>query len=174
MDSNEKGTDMEALSDSRSHPKVFISYRRADTADVTGRIRDRLVAQIGTRNIFLDVESIGLGVDFMEAVASAISECDAILVVLCPSWLGITDRNGKRRLDQESDPVRIEIETALLKRKRIIPLLAGGARMPEPEELPETMRSFASLNGKVIRPDPDFDADINIVMRALLHGNESG
>ena len=162
---------MQASSDSHSPSKVFISYRRADTADVTGRIRDRLAAHLGAPNVFMDVQSIALGRDFREAVASAIDECDAVLVIMCPSWLGVADRQGQRRLDKEGDPVRVEIETALSRRKRVIPLLAGGAEMPAAGDLPEPIRSFAFLNGKQIRPDPDFDTDIVVLLRALAGGD---
>ena len=115
-------------SDSRVPPKVFISYRRADTADVTGRIRDRLIVHLGADNVFMDVDNIALGLDFRQAVASAIDQADAVLVVMCPAWLGIADRKGQRRLDQEEDPVRIEIETALSRRKRVIPPRAAARR----------------------------------------------
>jgi TIR domain len=164
---------MQVSSDSRSGPKVFICYRRADTADVAGRIRDRLVA-LGVTDVFMDVESIALGRDFREAVASAIDESDAVLVVMCPAWLGIPDSQGQRRLDQEEDPVRVEIETAFSRRKRVIPLLAGGALMPAAADLPEAIRSFAFLNGKQIRPDPDFKTDMDVLMRALAAGDRTG
>jgi hypothetical protein len=157
---------MRTASDSRSGLKVFISYRRADTADVTGRIRDRLIA-LGVTNVFMDVESIALGRDFREAVASAIDESDAVLVVMCPAWLGITDSQGRRRLDQEGDPVRMEIELALCRKKRVIPLLAGGVVMPAATDLPEAIRPFAFLNGKQIRPDPDFKTDMEVLLQAL-------
>ena len=164
---------MQASSDPRSGPKVFICYRRADTADVAGRIRDRLVA-LGVTDVFMDVESIALGRDFREAVASAIDASDAVLVVMCPAWLGITDAQGRRRLDQEEDPVRVEIETALSRRKRVIPLLAGGVAMPAAAALPEAIRSFAFLTGKQIRPDPDFKTDMEVLMRALAAGDRTG
>jgi hypothetical protein len=165
---------MQTTSESQSRPRVFISYRRADTADVTGRIRDHLLPHLGTNNIFMDVESIALGQDFREAVAAAIDQSDAVLVVMCPAWLGITDRKGQRRLDQEGDPVRLEIEMALSRRKRVIPLLAGGVDMPAADDLPEAIRSFAYLNGKVIRPDPDFETDMGVLLRALAASDRPG
>jgi hypothetical protein len=160
---------MQPSSDSRSCPKVFISYRRADTADVTGRIRDRLIARLGAHNVLMDVESIALGQNYREA-ASPIDQPDVDLVVMCPAWLGITDGKGQRRLDEKGDPVRMEIETALSRRKRVIPLLAGGAAMPAADELPKAIRSFAFLNGKLIRPDLDFDTDMGVLLRALIVG----
>ena len=150
-----------------SKTKLFISYRRADAADVTGRIRDRLAAHVGAGNVFMDVESIDLGKDFRDAIASAITAFDAVLVIMCPSWLDIADQSGRRRLENEHDPVRVEIETALMQRKRVIPLLAGGATMPAAEDLPESIRSFAFLNGLRVRPDPDFDNDMGVLLRAV-------
>jgi TIR domain len=161
-------------SNSRLSPKVFLSYRRADTADVAGRIRDYLINRGEFTDVFMDVESIALGRDFRVAVASAIDVSDAVLVVMCPAWLGITNEQGQRRLDLDEDPVRIEIEMALSRRKRLIPLLAGGARMPAEKDLPEVIRSFAFLNGKQIRPDPDFRNDMEVLMRAILSGNQTG
>lgn len=154
-------------SSKNSAPKVFISYRRADTADVTGRIRDRLVAHLGTDNVFIDFESITLGKDFRDAIALAVTACDAVLVVMCPSWHAIVDENGRRRLHQENDPVRVELETALREGKRVIPLLAGGAVMPAAGDLPQSIRSIAFLNALRVRPDPDFDNDMNVLLRAL-------
>src|SRR5438552_3464598 len=92
---------------------VFISYRRADSADITGRVFDRLVARYGHDRVFKDVDSIPYGSDFREAVDRAIGRCRVLLVVIGPQWVTLADRDGGRRLDKENDLVRVEVETAL-------------------------------------------------------------
>jgi len=151
----------------RPHIAVFISYRRADSADVCGRIRDRLIAHFGPESVFIDVASIALGDDFRDAVKSAISRCDAVLVVMGPSWLTATDQQGRCRFEDKTDPVRIEIETALARGKRLVPLLAGGAGMPKPDDLPESLRPLTFRTGRQIRPDPDFHLDMDALVQAL-------
>ena len=89
---------------------IFISYRRVDTPHVAGRLFDRLEARFGTGNVFMDVDSIPLGVDFRAHLDEAVGRCDVLLAVIGDSWL--ESRDGERRLDDASDFVRIEIESA--------------------------------------------------------------
>ena len=63
-------------------PKIFISYRRDDSAGHTGRLHDRLIERFGLANIFMDVDTIGTGVDFVEAVRQAVIECDVVIAVI--------------------------------------------------------------------------------------------
>ncbi len=93
--------------------RIFLSYRRADSADITGRIDDRLLIAFGRKSVFKDVDSIPLGSDFRKHLASAVSKCDVLLVVIGKDWLSAPDESGSRRLDNDADYVRIEIETAL-------------------------------------------------------------
>jgi outer membrane protein OmpA-like peptidoglycan-associated protein len=146
---------------------VFISYRRADSADVTGRIWDHLGRHLGKGRLFRDVASIAGGEDFRSAIHQAISSCQVVLVVIGPHWLAVTDRGGNRRLDDPEDPVRVEIETSLNAGKRIIPLLVGGAAMPTPNALPDSLRPLAGRNAIQVRPDPDFGHDIARLVREI-------
>ena len=84
-------------------PRIFISYRRDDSVDVVGRICEHLVAQLGADALFKDVDSIPYGEDFRRAIAGAISECDVLLAVIGPDWLGAQD--GESRLDDPNDYV---------------------------------------------------------------------
>src|SRR5262245_28585745 len=93
--------------------KIFISYRRADAAQVTGRIYDKLVGIYGNDNVFKDVDSIPFGTDFRHFIEDSLVKCNFFLAVVGPSWLTATDENGLRRLDNPDDYVRIEIEVAL-------------------------------------------------------------
>lgn len=148
--------------------KIFISYRRDDSADVTGRIYDRLVAQFGRENIFKDVDSIPFGVDFKEHLTEAVQQCAIQLVVIGRDWLNITDVNGRRRLDDPRDFVRIEVEAALSRKIPVIPLLVMNAAMPDEEHLPSSLASLAYRNGTAIRRDPDFHNDMTRLINGLV------
>ena len=96
-----------------SVPNIFISYRREDSADISGRINDRLVERFGKNAVFKDVDSIPIGRDFRRHLQEAVGRCDALLVIIGKQWCDATDEHGKRRLDDPRDHLRIEIETAL-------------------------------------------------------------
>jgi len=147
--------------------KVFLSYRRVDSAQVAGRIYDELVAHCGRSNIFKDVDSISLGLDFREALADAVARCDVMLVIIGRNWLASADKDGKQRLENPSDLVRYEIESALARHIRIIPLLLDDASMPTSDELPNSLRALAFRNAAVIRPDPDFHRDMQRVIQSI-------
>lgn len=146
---------------------VFISYRRADSIQVTGRIYDKLLAFCGKDRLFKDTDSIPLGSDFRQSIDAFVCRCDVMLVVVGELWLGITDEGGRRRLDDPNDFVRVEVESALKRNIPVIPLLLDNARMPSAEELPSTLRDFAYRNATKIRPDPDFHTDMERVIQAI-------
>lgn len=132
---------------SESAPKVFISYRRDDTSGHAGRIYDAVAARVGASNVFMDVD-LDPGVDFVDRIHEAIAESDALLVVIGPRWTTLA-REGSRqpRLDDPGDYVRVEVETALRRGDlTVIPLLVAGARMPDPGELPESLRDLSRRN----------------------------
>src|SRR5258708_5794808 len=118
--------------------KVFISYRREDSADVSGRIYDRLCRPYGAENMFKDVDTIPLGVDFRKLITDSVSRCEVLLAVIGKQWLTVTSPAGKRRLDDPGDFVRMEIEAALQRDIPIIPVLVQGTAMPGADILPPT------------------------------------
>jgi hypothetical protein len=123
-------------------PKVFISYRREETAGHAGRLYDAIGARFGERNVFMDVD-LAPGIDFVEQITEAVGACDALLVVMGPTWATTLDA----RLADPNDFVRLELETALRRPDvRVIPLLVAGARMPDPNDLPESVRTLARRN----------------------------
>jgi TIR domain len=146
---------------------IFISYRRSDSADIAGRIYDRLVEEYGRASIFKDVDSIPLGTDFKEYLDRKVSECNFLLAVIGDRWLDASDEAGKRRLEDPQDFVRVEIESALEKNIPVIPLLVRGAKMPMAENLPVGLRRLVYKNGIPIRPDPDFHRDMDRLISAL-------
>ncbi len=147
--------------------RIFISYRRSDSADITGRIYDRLVDEFGRGPIFKDVDSIPLGVDFKEHLDRKVRECRVLLAVIGDHWLDASDDSGKRRLEDPADFVRIEIESALESGIPVIPLLVRGIQMPVEKDLPRNLRKLVYQNGLQIRPDPDFHHDMDRLIAAL-------
>ena len=148
-------------------PKIFISYRRSDSSDVTGRIYDRLIEQFGKSAIFKDVDSIPPGIDFREHLAKAVGKCKIFLVVIGDQWLEVTDAKGRKRLKDPDDFVRIEVESALNRDILIIPLLVRGAAMPAEAKLPRSLRKLAYRNGIPVRADPDFHRDMDRLIEAI-------
>ena len=148
-------------------PRIFISYRRADSADISGRIYDRLAGHFGTPAIFKDVDSIPPGIDFKEHLEKAVGKCRVFLIVIGDRWLEATDSLQNSRLQDPRDFVRIEIEAALNRNILIIPLLVRGASMPGEENLPLSLEKLVYRNAIPIRPDPDFHRDMNRLIEAI-------
>src|SRR5438067_1476596 len=126
-------------------PKMMISYRRADTDVIAGRIHDWLGRQYGADSVYFDVESIPFGVDFRTHIRQAVTDSELMIVVIGQQWLG-GNENGRSRIHETNDFVRFEVETALECNIPIIPVLVGTAHMPTPDELPESLRRFSFLN----------------------------
>ncbi|MCA0457659.1 MAG: TIR domain-containing protein [Chloroflexi bacterium] len=126
--------------------RIFINYRRQDSEGYVGRLYDHLTQHFTPQDIFMDVDSIPPGVDFVQALEDAVADCDIFLAMVGPQWLTLADEHGERRLDQWNDFVRIEICSALKQGKVIIPVLVGRSRMPNPAELPDEMKPFARRN----------------------------
>ncbi|MEM8920844.1 MAG: toll/interleukin-1 receptor domain-containing protein [Pseudomonadota bacterium] len=147
---------------------VFIGYRRADTADVAGRLFDRLEDRFGEKSVFKDVDSIPIGASFREYVPQVIAKCRVFLALIGPDWLK-ADQGAARRLDDPQDLVRIEIETALAATPRLtlVPVLVNGATAPTREVLPPSIQGLADLNAATLRRDPDFSGDVEKLLKAL-------
>ena len=145
--------------------KVFISYRRSDSANVSGRIYDRLINKIGQENVFKDVYSIPLGVNFKEYIIKEISKADVLLAIIGNGWLGL-DKSGSRIKDSQ-DFVRLEITGAFENNIPVIPIFVSNSTMPSERDLPEELKQLVYINGIKIRTDPDFENDINSLLVAL-------
>src|SRR5258707_12715094 len=92
---------------------IFISYRRDDSGAYAGRLRDALSHHFGAEQVFRDIDSVDPGERFPRLIEQAVGSCDALLALIGPTWLSITDDAGRRRLDAPEDYVRLEIATAL-------------------------------------------------------------
>jgi TIR domain len=125
---------------------IFVSYRRQETNHLAGRLSDRLADRFGQGQVFIDVDAIEPGVDFAEEISRAVAACQVLLAVIGPNWLTATDERGRRRLDDPDDIVRLEIEAALTRDVRVIPILVEGAPMPGRQDLPESLARLARRN----------------------------
>lgn len=113
---------------------IFISYRRSDVAGWAHALRRPLADRFGPERIFIDVDSIEPGLDFVEAIEKSLDCASVVLVLIGKRW------NTDQRLGSSRDFVRLEVSMALERKLRLIPVLLDGAEMPEPEELPEELR----------------------------------
>lgn len=130
--------------------QIFLSYRRAEHPALIGRIYDRLTSEFGQNSVFLDVDSIPLGIDFEPYLKQQISKCDVFVAIVGKEWLARIDR-----LHRKDDFIRIEIEGALQFKKPIIPLLVD-TEMPRIGELPVELNAFLSRNGMKLDPGQGF------------------
>jgi hypothetical protein len=118
---------------------IFICYRR-DDGYAAGRLHDGLLQEFSRDQIFLDVDNIEPGQTFANAIQERVAASDAMIVVIGPEWLNSSDSKGQRRLDDPKDFVRLEIEAALKRDIRVIPVLLDAAEMPQAEALPASIR----------------------------------
>lgn len=147
-------------------PRIFINYRREDSPGSAGRLYDRLAEEIPGENLFMDVDAIAPGVDFVSEIERAVESCDVFLVVIGRNWLLATDRSGNRRLDDVQDFVRLEIATALNHDVRTIPILVDGATMPAAADLPADIQALVRRNAVEISHQR-FSTDTARLVRAL-------
>ena len=145
---------------------IFVSYRRQDSSHLAGRLYDRLADRFGEGQVFMDVDTIEPGSDFAEDINRAVAACGVLVAVIGPNWLTATDEQGRRRLDAQDDFVRLEIEAALARGVRVIPILAEGAVMPGPQDLPRSIASLAGRNALLIRHD-SFRSDAGRLVTAI-------
>jgi hypothetical protein len=153
--------------DTQTQKTLFISYRREDSADVTGRIYDRLSIHFGAVNVFKDVNSIPLGLDFREVISHAVAKASVVVVVVGRDWLGSSSDSENARIHDQTDFVRTEVAAALNQKKPVIPILVSGAKMPIEADLPDEIKSFSYRNGVKVRPDPDFDHDVERLIKGI-------
>jgi TIR domain len=146
--------------------KIIVSYRRSDSAAITGRIFDRLVDRYGEESVFMDIDRIPFGTDFRHHIQDALRDADILLAVIGPTWLG-KSADGRTRIQDEADPVRVEIEAALRQGLAVIPVLVDNAIMPGAADLPESIRDFAYINAAPIDTGRDFRQHMERLTRSI-------
>ncbi len=145
---------------------IVVSYRRSDADAIAGRIRDRLVGQFGEHAIFMDIDSIPIGFDFREQIRVAMQNTDVVVAIIGPHWTGMTG-DGHVRIDDATDPVRIELEMALQRQIPIIPVLVGEATMPAATDLPPSLRELSFRNAVQVSSGVDFHPHADRLLRSI-------
>ena len=143
--------------------RIAISYRRTNSAAITGRIFDRLTLRYGEDAVFMDIDNIPVGTDFRRHIEKVLADSDILVAVIGTRWRG-TDRI---RIMEKSDPVRVEIEMSQQFGLAVVPVLVDGARMPSADELPESLTDFAYINAAVVDSGVDFRQHIERLCRSL-------
>ena len=149
-----------------SSPRIFISYRRDDSPGSAGRLYDRLVEEFPKENLFMDVDAIAPGVDFISEIERSVAGCDVLLAIIGRNWATATDAQGRRRLDDPNDFVRNEIATALTSDVRVIPVLVDGAAVPASTDLPDDLQPLVRRNA-VVLSHQHFTAETRALARSL-------
>jgi hypothetical protein len=149
--------------------KFFISYRRDDARYPASRLHAALKAHVENpqSDIFIDVDSIPAGVDFIAHLEARVAECDVLLAVIGAEWMELRNpQTGTRRLDDPGDLVRIEIATALRRGIPVVPVLLDGVSIPPVEQLPEDLRDLSRRNGVPVRHE-SFESDVARLVERL-------
>ena len=147
-------------------PRILVNYRRDDSAAYAGRLADRLREHFGRENVFVDIDTIRPGEDFVDRIDQSIAACDVLVAVIGKSWLTAIDTKGRRRLDREDDYVRMEIAKALERHVRVIPALVGDAALPEAAQLPQDIVALSRRQAIEIS-DSRFHHDADLLIEAL-------
>ncbi len=147
--------------------RVFVNYRRDDSAAEAARVYEAINEEFGDGEVFMDVSSISPGAKWPESIVSHLEESDIVVVVIGPRWFtaGIDDF-GKRRIDRDDDWVRLEIESALSAGKLVIPTLVSSAKSPPAEALPKSIQELAKLQKLDIRNEY-WKHDIQLLLRQI-------
>lgn len=145
---------------------IFISYRREDSIAQAGRLYDRLHAHFGSEKVFMDIDTIEPGEDFVEVIEQTLASCNVVLVIIGRQWLAPADTSGRRRLENSKDFLRLEITGALNRNIPIIPVLVSGAEMPNEYDLPDDLRPLARRQALKV-PDVGFHSAVDRLILAI-------
>lgn len=154
---------------------IFVSYRRDDSAGHAGRLFDRLSEHFGRERLFMDVDHIEPGEDFVQVIEAAVGSSAVLLVVIGRRWLTSGDMTA-RRLDNPNDFVRLEVAAALASNVRVIPVLVQDATMPGPQELPDDLVRLSRRNAielSDLRWNRDVDQLISVLERFFAKQQEA-
>jgi hypothetical protein len=149
---------------------IFLSYRREDTAPYARLLQVQLSERIPDARVFMDLDSIEAGLDFAEVIREAVDSCAVLVALIGQQWATIADEEGHRRLDNPDDYVRFEVETALERGARVIPVLVDGAKAVRQEQLPSRLQKLARLNAfelSLSRYKYDADRLLDLIQEVL-------
>ncbi len=149
---------------------VFLSYRREDTAPYVRLLQAEFKRRIPDTPVFVDLDSIEAGLDFAEVIREAVGSCAVLVALIGRQWATLADEGGRRRLDNPDDYVRFEVQTALKRKVRVIPLLVDGAKPLRQQQLPSELQQLARLNALELsygRYEYDVDRLVRLLQRVL-------
>jgi tetratricopeptide (TPR) repeat protein len=146
--------------------QIFISYRREESRWSARSVYDRLTAHFEREQIFMDVDAVAPGDDFVKAIEKRVGECEVLIAVIGSHWLTSTDEQAGRRLDNPEDFLRMEIATALRRDIRVIPVLVDGALMPRSTDLPDDLKALVRRNAMRVS-HTEFDDDCRRLVAAI-------
>ncbi len=141
-------------------PRIFLSFRRADSKSFADNIYDALVQAFGRENILSDVQDIPFGVDFRDYLWDEIAKQDMVLVLIGRGWSAVRDDLGRKVIENPADMVRMVIEIALQQKKMLIPILIGGASMPIATDIPESLQELCYRRPFEILGNTNFKTDM--------------
>ena len=156
---------------------VFLSYRREDAAPYARMLKTDLSERISDTRVFMDLDSIEAGVDFAEVIRDAIESSAVLVALIGRQWAVLSDKEGRRRLDDPDDYVRLEIHTALERNIKVIPVLVDGARPLRQEQLPAELHKLGRLNALELSNDRyqyDRDRLVTLIQRVLAGESSRG
>jgi hypothetical protein len=146
--------------------KIFISYRRSEAEYAAGALGRALREHFGVDFVFRDKEDIGAGASWKQRIAAEIGPDAALLVLIGKDWCKAGDAQGRNRLDNSDDPIRMEISGGLARNATIIPVLLENAVMPEEKDLPADLRPLCEHNAVKLR-DGDWQYDLERIFKML-------
>ena len=147
---------------------IFINYRRDDSRGLAGRLSDHLRRTFGAEAVFMDVDAMKPGLDFVKQLDVQVAQCNVVLAIIGTNWFNAHDDKGQRRLDSTHDYVRIELAAALTRDIPVIPVLVDGAVLPAEEALPDDLKSLARRHALELRYTR-FNSDAEAIELALRH-----
>lgn len=147
---------------------IFISYRRSDSEDIAGRIYDRLAGYFGPSRVFMDVDSLLAGSEYMTQIRNLLNNCDTVIVIIGKKWLTAMGADGQPRLQDPNDVVRAEIRQALIREgTRVLPVLVHRTRRPTRDQLPPDIAAITELDAVDIRSGTAFYSDVSDLIERL-------
>ena len=143
--------------------KIFICYRREDSAYPAHQIYEKLTNHFGAGSVVFDVDTIPLGKDFREYLNNQVSECDILLAIIGDQWIKLL----KQRVDDPKDFVQIEIQAALKRDIPVVPILVGNALVPVEKDMPPELIGLSYRNAAEVRAGPDLVDHIKRLIKGL-------
>jgi hypothetical protein len=147
--------------------RVFVSYRREDSAYIAATINEKLREHFGVESVYFDIDTIPLGVDFRKHISEAVGKCDVFIAIIGDAWTTTEEGKGQRRIDNPVDTVRLEIEAALARNIPVIPVLVGNAHMPATNDLPPAIQDLAFRNAAEVRAGRDLQQHLTFLMTGI-------